>query len=184
MHMVPILRPPVEKILRRFQKRFPRDNLNRIINLPSIASPTERRRIPNATDGSECTTPVRSTKFVAISVKSLLASISIPNSKSIISYISTFVPSNCTRTEVAVKCWSSNNKCAGIQEQSCSPLCLPNFSQWTAGHTLSIPRPLPPVGVPECRVTPFAFTKIASTRVGCPPTAILITRSFSRVKVL
>ena len=60
----------------------------------------------------------------------------------------------------------------------------PSSSLFLASSDCYTPTPEPPIGSALCPSMSIPFTKIASTRVGCPFTAMLITRSFSLVKVL
>ena len=166
MHMVPILRPPVQKILRRFQKRFPRNHLDHIINFPLVASP-DRRTVRNAIAGIRMHNARSVHKIgIAICVKSAFESISKPNSKSIISVILAFAPVNVIRTLVAVKCESNRYKSCWNPATTVETSVPSQFFTTNGIMRLLYPTPVPPVGSALCPSISMPFTKIASTRVG------------------
>ena len=48
-NVVSVLCPPIQKFLRRFQNRFPRDNFHHVVYLPLVALVPDRRTVRNAT---------------------------------------------------------------------------------------------------------------------------------------
>ena len=136
---------------------------------------------------SGCTTPDLSTKSGLICVKSLFASnLQAELQKHNFVNLGIRPREQVIRTLVAVKCESNRYKSCWKSCHNCGNLrAFPVLHCQRHHRDCYTPTPVPPVGSAECPSMSCPFTKIASTRVGCPPfTAILITRSFSRVKVL